>query len=655
MAYGDYVLELLKEGETLTAGSVSAPILTREYQAGTLMLVGSGSLVVQVESIIAKNAAAYVPQESDWLPVRRLNGTGYFDLSPIYSLTRIRVISGTVTMARLQGYLEPLSPYISVNLYADLAARLEALEAVPGGGTSLTTTVQQNTAAIGTLSGQVGAITTSINNLGSTVNAQANRISTLENSDSLKTTAINAINASRAANAKLYGAKGDGVTDDTTALEAWLSAIPRYGAGYLPAGVYLFSRTLRLPGADRVVYGDGWASILKQANGANLADLITFAASAERDVAGYVLSCHLRDFRLDGNKAQNAGTGNGIHLTGHGYSTLENLRVENTKGSAYMWDGTSSTIHLNNCWGYGSDAYNVRTSNGVADLHIRGGDYGYANQGGIYLGSPSSSIHGATVWGTRAGSGVQIENISCQVMSCQIEGNAQHGVAVFASHAFVGNNKIYANSYTSGTNEQFDGVYVLGSVAFPLTNAVITGNDIYSSLIGGEPRQRYGVTLDANHSNCQIGNNAVRFATGNGVISSARQYVFGAKAGDIIDGQLWVDAASGYPTRLGDGDSVWRIDKLRKEYYNPQFGWVHGLRAQVDIDRQTHTINPGLTTYDVVFAQPRSNFDYTVSGSTSWLTTFGVTLKTVNGFRVTFGTAPTGTEQFGWLLMQNPN
>lgn len=36
----------------------------------------------------------------------------------------------------------------------------------------------------------------------------------------------------------LYGAVGDGVTNNTTALRAWLAAVPAYGSAYLPRGIY---------------------------------------------------------------------------------------------------------------------------------------------------------------------------------------------------------------------------------------------------------------------------------------------------------------------------------------------------------------------------------------------------------------------------------
>jgi hypothetical protein len=59
---------------------------------------------------------------------------------------------------------------------------------------------------------------------------------------------------------KDYGATGDGVTDDTTALQTAFNA----GVGYIPKGTYVTSTTLQLP-SNLVVFGDGAETIIKPA------------------------------------------------------------------------------------------------------------------------------------------------------------------------------------------------------------------------------------------------------------------------------------------------------------------------------------------------------------------------------------------------------
>lgn len=63
--------------------------------------------------------------------------------------------------------------------------------------------------------------------------------------------------------AKAYGAKGDGITDDTLAIQQAINAAQSYGKGaiaYLPKGKYIISATLTLTGSDYVLGGSGYMS-----------------------------------------------------------------------------------------------------------------------------------------------------------------------------------------------------------------------------------------------------------------------------------------------------------------------------------------------------------------------------------------------------------
>ena len=62
-----------------------------------------------------------------------------------------------------------------------------------------------------------------------------------------------------------FGAKGDGVTDDTVAIKHAIAAAQAYGKGaiaYLPSGRFVVSETLLLTGSDYFVGGSGYGTAL---------------------------------------------------------------------------------------------------------------------------------------------------------------------------------------------------------------------------------------------------------------------------------------------------------------------------------------------------------------------------------------------------------
>ena len=61
--------------------------------------------------------------------------------------------------------------------------------------------------------------------------------------------------------AKAAGAKGDGSTDDTEALQAWINANAGCKLLYLDAGTYLVSDTITIPAGTRIL-GEAWSTIL---------------------------------------------------------------------------------------------------------------------------------------------------------------------------------------------------------------------------------------------------------------------------------------------------------------------------------------------------------------------------------------------------------
>ncbi len=152
-----------------------------------------------------------------------------------------------------------------------------------------------------------------------------------------------------------YGAVGDGSTNDTTAIQAAITACGTAGGGtvYLPAGTYKVSSTLTVTDSSVAIVGAGSgsnpgavaqpplgpATTIKWAGGAN--PVLQFS---------YVQGCRATDFLIDGGTTAS----HGIYLAGFQYGTLARLGVYNTVAetgiSCYITYGSSGSNTCNTQW-----------------------------------------------------------------------------------------------------------------------------------------------------------------------------------------------------------------------------------------------------------------------------------------------------------------
>ena len=143
-------------------------------------------------------------------------------------------------------------------------------------------------------------------------------------------------------NVKMFGAIGDGITDDTIAIENALNYISFNGGGkiYFPFGIYLVSRTLKLVG-NTLLEGSGRrASLIRLKDNSNCNVLETYDDGQQR----YYL--HIKDIGIDGN-AQNQLSGsdsNGIVITNMNECTVENIGIWNPRKSGLVVNGTGDLM-----------------------------------------------------------------------------------------------------------------------------------------------------------------------------------------------------------------------------------------------------------------------------------------------------------------------
>ena len=135
-------------------------------------------------------------------------------------------------------------------------------------------------------------------------------------------------------NVKNFGARGDGLTDDTAAISAAIAfCVAKNFTLFFPAGTYLCG-TISAAAGMKLVGADRDSTTIKLKSGTN-AGLITSPSLAINDVL-------ISNMTFDGNSAGNT---DGDVLAIKGYSPiLTNLRIVNSAGTAVTTDFDSSNV-----------------------------------------------------------------------------------------------------------------------------------------------------------------------------------------------------------------------------------------------------------------------------------------------------------------------
>ncbi|MFQ5353378.1 MAG: glycosyl hydrolase family 28-related protein [Thermodesulfobacteriota bacterium] len=138
-----------------------------------------------------------------------------------------------------------------------------------------------------------------------------------------------------------FGAKGDGVTDDTFAIQAAFDSVSASGGirtVYFPSGTYIITGIINLNKNNITVRGEGESSVIKVLD--NTGDLQVGGYGAMFSIAAGSKHITIRDMLLDGNADNNTtSTFCGIYGDNTGYLTIQDMVIKNIPFQAIQLKG----------------------------------------------------------------------------------------------------------------------------------------------------------------------------------------------------------------------------------------------------------------------------------------------------------------------------
>lgn len=277
---------------------------------------------------------------------------------------------------------------------------------------------------------------------------------------------------------KTYGAKGDGTTVDTVAVQAAITACSAAGGGtvFLPAGTYVVSNICLASNVTLAGAGMGASVLLHDPNPA--------VSPANTSGSGYtydlptlrinltsstqVNNVVMRDFTVDGNKTV-------LHTLDTTYRQY-GIYVGGATGQPYPYDIQTTRVEVRNCKSYAFDVIRVnRTTFSQCIAHDNGIDGTTNNKSsGWEILADDIKLVDCSSYSNQVGydcGETGIVHYRVSLIGCTAQGNANEGVEF---HDAMQDSQIIGGAYRDNLSH---GIAMYSAVTqISITGASVTGN-----------------------------------------------------------------------------------------------------------------------------------------------------------------------------------
>ncbi len=156
---------------------------------------------------------------------------------------------------------------------------------------------------------------------------------------------------------RAFGAKGDGITDDSSAIQDAIDSLaPSGGTVYIPKGTFVVNSFIRLSMSNVILEGSGKSTVLKLGNNRNHPVIVIGDYSAENPT--YIVSnVEVRNLAIDGNKAEQSSEydaeygylrNNGITLRRAEFCSVENVHISSCRSGGVVSEKGCKYLILDN-------------------------------------------------------------------------------------------------------------------------------------------------------------------------------------------------------------------------------------------------------------------------------------------------------------------